>query len=371
LVEILVPLLLNPATLRPIDSPQHAMTDNPTTRLPYAHGGPVSVGQIKATPEDFVVEEVLGFEPSGDGEHEFLRVEKRGENTEYVARQLARHAGTAARNVGYAGLKDRHGRTIQWFSVQLPGKAGPDWSALGSDTIRVLDVARNNRKLKKGAAVGNRFELTVRELEADRAALEQRLAQIAQHGVPNYFGPQRFGWDGQNLVRARELFEGTAGRIDPHKRGIYLSAARSEIFNQLLARRVADGTWNQAIPGDAFMFGDSRSFFKPEEITPEILQRVADKAIHPSGVLWGVGPSAATDEAGAIEQAVAVELEAFCRGLEQFGMETARRQFRLCPEEMRWEFLDSATLRLGFALPAGAYATTVLRELVGSDFADG
>ncbi|MGZ8217596.1 tRNA pseudouridine(13) synthase TruD [Methylomagnum sp.] len=348
------------------------MTTNPTLALPHAHGGPVGTGQIKTAPEDFVVEEILGFDPSGDGEHEFLRVEKRGENTEYVARQLARFAGIPARNVGYAGLKDRHGRTIQWFSVQLPGKAGPDWTQLGSESIRVLDVARNNRKLKKGAAFGNRFELTVRELAGDRAALEQRLSQIAEQGVPNYFGSQRFGWDGQNLERARELFDGTAGRMDPHKRGIYLSAARSEIFNQLLARRVADGTWNRAIPGDAFMFGDSRSFFK-EELTPDILQRVADKAIHPSGVLWGVGESAATDEASAIEQAVAAELGEFCRGLEQFEVETARRPLRLCPEEMRWEFPESepATLRLSFALPAGAYATTLLRELVGSDFADG
>lgn len=345
--------------------------NNPTTALPYAHGGPVGTGQAKAAPEDFVVEELLGFEPSGDGEHEFLRIEKRGENTDYVARQLAKFAGIPARNVGYAGLKDRHGRTIQWFSVQLPGKAGPDWMQLNSDSLRVLDVARNSRKLKKGAAFGNRFTITVRDLAADPELLKQRLEEVAGHGVPNYFGPQRFGWDGQNLERARELFEGTAGRIDPHKRGIFLSAARSEIFNRILARRVADGTWNQAIEGDAFMFPDARSFFKPEALTPEILQRVAAKEIHPSGVLWGTNPSAATGEAAAIERTIAEELAGFCQGLEAFGLETARRQFRLCPEQMQWGFPEPATLRLGFVLPAGAYATIILRELVETDLSDG
>lgn len=345
--------------------------DNPTTTLPYAHGGPVGTGTLKAAPEDFRVGEILGFVPSGDGEHIFLKVENRGDNTEYIARQLARHAGVPARTVGYAGLKDRHGLTRQWFSVQLPGQAGPDWSALDSDTLRILEVDRNSRKLKPGAATGNRFQITVRQLDGNRDGLESRLRQIAEQGVPNYFGAQRFGHEGRNLIRARELFDGTAGRVDPHKRGLYLSAARSEIFNRILARRVADGTWNQALAGDAFMFPDSRSFFKPEDsLAADVLERLAAKAIHPSGVLWGTNPSAATDAAGAIEQEIAGELAEFCRGLEQFGLDTARRPFRLCPEELRWEFPEADSLCLWFALPAGAYATTVLRELVGSDFSD-
>ncbi len=343
---------------------------NLNTPLPYAHGGPVGTGTLKAAPEDFRVEEILGFEPSGEGEHVFLKVEKRGENTDYVARQLARFAGISSRDVGYAGLKDRHGLTVQWYSVQLPGQAGPDWNALESASVRVLEVGRNSRKLKKGAATGNRFEITLRQITGERGLLEQRLNVIAEQGVPNYFGAQRFGRERQNLVRASEMFAGTLGRVDPHKRGIYLSAARSEIFNRILARRVADGTWNQAVKGDAFMFPDSRSFFKPEALTPEVLQRLAAKEIHPSGVLWGQGASAATDAAAAIEQAVAEELAEYCRGLEQFGLETARRQFRLCPEDLRWEFPEPGALRLRFALPAGAYATTVLRELADTDFTD-
>jgi len=339
--------------------------------LPYAHGGPVGSATLKAAPEDFLVEEILGFEPSGTGEHVFLKVEKRGENTEYVARQLARHAGVGSREVGYAGLKDRHGLTVQWYSVQLPGKDGPDWNALASPSLRVLETNRNSRKLKKGAAGGNRFVITLKQVDGDPEALSARLRHIGELGVPNYFGKQRFGHEGQNLARAAELFAGTLGRIDPHKRGLYLSAARSEIFNRLLARRVADGTWNQAVEGDAFMFGDSRSFFKPEAITPEILQRLADRDIHPSGVLWGKGASAATGAAAALELAVAEALADFCRGLERFDLDTARRPFRLCPQDLRWEFPDPASLRLQFALPSGAYATTLLRELVSTDFSDG
>lgn len=345
--------------------------NDPTRDLPYAHGGPAGTGLAKISPEDFVVEETLAFQPSGEGEHVFLRIEKRGENTEYVARQLARFAGVAIRNVGYAGLKDRHGRTVQWYSVQLPGQEGPDWRELESETLRVLEIARNSRKLRKGANLGNRFEITLREVQADRALLERRLNQIAQLGVPNYFGAQRFGHEGKNLERARELFEGGTKRISPHQRGIYLSAARSEIFNRILARRVAAATWDRAIPGDAFMFQGSHSFFKPEALTGEILERVGTLEIHPSGTLWGIGAPVVTDEAAAMEQAVAKELYDLSDGLERLGVETARRQFRVCPENMRWDFRDPGILSLGFTLPAGAYATAVLRELLTTDFTEG
>ena len=343
---------------------------DPTARLPHALCGPVGRGSIKLTPEDFVVEEILGFELSGEGEHVFLRIEKRGENTDYVARQLGRFAGVPIRNVSYAGLKDRHGRTLQWFSIQLPGQSGPDWSGLNSDTIRVLDVIRNARKLRKGAASGNRFELTVRDLTAIPELLETRLADIARQGVPNYFGPQRFGHNGQNIEQAKALFAEPGRRIDPHKRGLYLSAARSEIFNQILGARVSAGQWDQAIAGDVLMFSDSKSFFKPEVLDAEILQRVRDHAIHPSGVLWGRDPSTATDEASQVENRVAAKLSDLAQGLAASGMDTARRPFRLCPVDLTWEFPEPATLKLFFTLPAGAYATTVLRELVDMEALD-
>lgn len=337
---------------------------DPTADLPYALGGPAGTGALKQTPEDFIVEEILGFQPSGEGEHVFLFIEKRGENTDYVARQLARFAGLSSRQVSYVGLKDRQGVTRQWFSLQMPGMAEPDWTSFESDTARILETRRNARKLRKGAASGNRFELTVRDLDAPPAALEQRLAELAEQGVPNYFGPQRFGHEGRNLERARELFANPGRRIDPHQRGLYLSAARSEIFNRILAARVRAGHWNRAIPGDVFMFADSHSFFKPDSIDADILERVNSRAIHPSGVLWGTTPSTATGEALAIETAAVGPLADLRAGLEHLRLETARRPFRLCPEELAWTLPATNVLKIRFALPSGAYATTVLRELV-------
>jgi tRNA pseudouridine13 synthase len=337
---------------------------DPTEVLPHALGGPVGTAAIKRIPDDFIVEEQLGFTPSGEGEHVFLRIEKRGENTDYLARQLARLAAVPLRNVGYAGLKDRHGSTIQWFSVQLPGQVGPDWSVLTSDAVRVLDVTRNNRKLKKGAASGNYFEIRLRELDAARLELETRLATISERGVPNYFGPQRFGRNGGNLDRARELFANSGLRIDHHRRGMYLSAARSEIFNHILAERVRQGNWDKAMSGDVFMFPDSQSFFKPDTITDEIVERVKARRIDPSGVLWGTAASTASDHALAIEQHVAARYPDLCAGLEGVGMETARRPFRLSPEGLSWDFPEDDVLRVSFTLPAGAFATVVLRELV-------
>lgn len=332
--------------------------------LPYAWGGPVGRGVIKQEADDFAVEEILGFEPSGSGEHVFLRIEKTHENTDYVARQIARFAGVPGRDIGYAGLKDRHGRTVQWFSVPLSGKPEPDWSGLENERIRILEITRNSRKLKKGAAAANRFKLTIREFEGDCQAIEARLAEIASQGVPNYFGAQRFGHDGQNLARVREFFAGQSGRIDAHRRGLYLSSARSEIFNRQLAERVQRKDWNQAISGDVFMFSGSRSFFSDQALDDDIRRRVAEGDIHPSGALWGTGESSARDEALLIERSVVESLKDLAEGLEKSGVEMARRPFRLCVESLTWEFPESGMLRLAFTLPGGTFATVILRELL-------
>ena len=337
---------------------------DPTAELPHALGGPCGNASIKLSPDDFVVDEVLGFEPSGEGEHVFLRIEKRGENTEYLARQIARFAQTPVRNVSYAGLKDRHGRTSQWFSVQLPGQAGPDWSGFETESVRILEITRNQRKLRRGAAAGNRFELTLRHLDGAPDELESRLNDIARAGVPNYFGPQRFGRERHNLDAAKALFRGELSRANPHQRGLYLSAARSEIFNRILAERVKQGNWDTALDGDVFMFAGSQSFFMAEAMDEDIQRRVRDKAIHPSGVLWGNQPSMAAGAALAIENQIADSLSEFAAGLATANLETSRRPFRLCPDHLDWNFDAAGTMRLSFVLPSGAYATTVLRELV-------
>lgn len=331
--------------------------------LPYAHGGPAATGQIRQQPEDFIVEEILGFTPTGEGEHVFLQIQKRGENTDYLARQIAKYAELPRMAVSYAGLKDRHAVTTQWFGVHIPGKREVDWSGLESESVKVLQAVRHNRKLKTGALKGNRFTITVRELQGDRAGLEERLAQIKAEGVPNYFGPQRFGRDGNNLAQAEALFKGELKLRDRKLEGIYLSAARSEIFNRVLARRVCDGTWNHALEGDVFMFPDSHSIFRAE-LGEETLRRVAEQEIHPSGPLWGIGELATSGAALALEKAAAAECPVLCEGLERAKMEPSRRPLRLTVPDLGFAFPDETSLRLSFSLPAGAYATVVLREAV-------
>jgi tRNA pseudouridine13 synthase len=334
-----------------------------TSSLPYAFGGPPATGKIKIKPEDFIVEEILGFELTGEGEHVFLKIQKRGENTDYLARQIAKYAGLPKMAVSYAGMKDRFGLTTQWFSVHIPGKREVDWSGLESASVSVLEAIRHNRKLKKGALQGNRFEITVAELVGEKGLIEQKLAQVKAAGVPNFFGPQRFGREGNNLAQAEALFNGELRLRDRNLEGIYLSAARSEIFNRVLAHRVEEGTWNRAIEGDVFMFGDSNSIFHAE-LNLETLSRVAAVEIHPSGPLWGKGVPATSDEALAIEQAIAAEFKVLSEGLERMGMETSRRPLRLTLADLIWEFGEDSTLRLCFTLTSGAYATVLLREVV-------
>lgn len=227
---------------------------------PRAYGEALGSAVLKATAEDFQVDEVLDIPLTGEGEHLWLWVEKRGLNTEEAARRIAKAAGVPLRTVSYAGLKDRQALTRQWFSVQLPGKADPDMSAAENDSLKILKTARHKRKLQRGAHSANGFTLRLTQLAGDPAAIDARLQLIAQHGIPNYFGAQRFGHNGGNVVDAREW---AARKALPEQRNVrsrLLSTARSFLFNKVLAARVADGSWQRAQVGDLLAFTDSRSF---------------------------------------------------------------------------------------------------------------
>jgi tRNA pseudouridine13 synthase len=332
--------------------------------LSYAFGVPPVSGVIRTRPEDFFVDEVLGFEPELDGEHVLLHIEKRNTNTQWLADQLARYAGIPKRDVSYAGLKDRNAVTRQWFSLGLAGSPEPEWEDMNIENVRVLRHARHRRKLRRGTLQGNRFELVIRELQGDVAKLETRLQQVAQQGVPNYFGEQRFGHHGANLQQAIAMFQGKRIK-DRHKRSLYLSAARSFLFNELLSQRVAAGNWNLAIAGDVMLLAGSNSYFVPDEHDEDIQQRLANFDIHPSGCLWGKGESAARGQAAILEDSLTQTHPEYCRGLEQAGLKQERRSLRLRVAELEWD-LDASQqqLVLRFFLPAGSYATTVLRELV-------
>ncbi|HMW41521.1 MAG TPA: tRNA pseudouridine(13) synthase TruD [Plasticicumulans sp.] len=338
--------------------------------LPYAHGRPPLCGRIRCAPEDFIVIEELGWQPDGSGEHVFLYVRKSGQNTDWVARRLAEVCEVRADAVSYAGLKDRHAVTEQWFSVQMPGREAPMpcgfTGSRGIDGVEVLAVTRNSRKLRRGALAGNRFRIVVRELDGPPAAVLDRLPAIAARGVPNWFGEQRFGRDGGNLERARRLLAGTLRERDRHKRGLYLSAARSHLFNRYLAARISDGSWDQALPGEVLMLDGSHSVFACPQPDATILERLARHDLHPSGPLWGAGESLATAAALAGETALAAAEPQLCAGLAAEGLKQERRALRLVPAQLHGEAIGEAAVQFEFTLPAGAYATTVLHELVGN-----
>ena len=330
----------------------------------YLHGQPECSGRLKAAPEDFIVREDLGFSPCGEGEHILLYIRKRGQNTQWVARELARLAGVAQRDVTWAGLKDRHAVTEQWFGVHLPGKAEPDFSSLENDDLQILACARHNKKLKTGALKGNWFELTVTELSSQES-LASRLDAIAKRGVPNYFGDQRFGHGFGNLDQARAMFNGRRIK-DRNKRSLYLSAARSYLFNLAASKRLAAGLGEQLLAGDCLMLAGTQSFFTLNEDNPldDAMQaRFAEGDVRLSAPMWGRGRLPSEGAAAELEQSALSAQEDLCQGLEANGLKQERRPLLLKPLDMSWQ-LEQNRLRLSFWLPAGSYATSLVRELV-------
>ncbi|WP_409488750.1 tRNA pseudouridine(13) synthase TruD [Pseudomonas promysalinigenes] len=330
---------------------------------PRATGQSLGSAVLKAVAEDFQVDEVLDIPLSGQGEHLWLWVEKRDLNTEEAARRLARAAGVPVRSISYAGLKDRQALTRQWFSLHLPGKADPDLARAQDDTLRILKQVRHQRKLQRGAHSANGFTLRLTALAADRQALDARLEQLKQQGVPNYFGTQRFGHGGGNVHDAQGW---AARRALPEQRNVrsrLLSAARSYLFNQVLAARVADGSWQRAQVGDLLAFTDSRSFFQAGE--QECCDpRLSILDLHPTGPLWGQGPSPAAEATYALETAIGERHAALCQWLADAGMDHERRILRLPIGGLTWHYPEPDILQLEFVLPAGCFATVVVRELV-------
>lgn len=333
----------------------------PPAPLARCHGEAVFAARFRVEPADFQVEELPAFAPSGAGEHLLLDIEKTGMNTAFVAGLLARWAGVVPMAVSYAGMKDRHAVTRQRFSVHLPKRQAPALDTLQVEGLRVLASDWHARKLQRGALAGNRFVLVLREVSGDRDAIEARLRQIQRDGVANYFGEQRFGHDGGNLDAARAMFAGRrAGR---EQRSILLSAARSALFNAVLHARVQAGTWNAGVDGDVWMLAGSRSVFGPEPFSAELRARAQAHDIHPAGPLWGRGGLRQGEPAATQMLAALAGSEAIRDGLERAGLSMESRALRLLPAAMDWQWRDANTLRLGFELPPGAYATALLHAL--------
>ncbi|HEX4870623.1 MAG TPA: tRNA pseudouridine(13) synthase TruD [Moraxellaceae bacterium] len=330
---------------------------------PHAHGGPVARATLRAAPEDFRVEELPGFTPSGEGEHLFLRIRKRNQNTAWVAGLLAKAAGVREDAVSYAGLKDRRAVTTQWFSVHLPGRQAPDLSALWGADLELLEQTWNARKLRRGAHGGNRFVITLREVEGDRGAIAARLERIAREGVPNYIGPQRFGHDNANLAAGEALLRGPAKRRLNHREGLAVSAVRSALFNRVLGRRTGEGSWNRCLDGDVLMLDGRGSFFRPEPGDDALPARLEALEVHPTGPLPGRGAPPVAGAVLALEDEVAASADGLVPALGRCGLEAQRRALRLRAGDLAWDWEGEDALVLSFTLASGAFATSVLREL--------
>lgn len=330
------------------------------TRFARAYSAPLQ-GKFRVKPEDFIVDEQMAIDLSGKGEHLWLKVKKTGANTDWVAKQLAQSAGIPAKDAGYAGLKDRHAVTTQWFSLQLPGMADPDFADLPGE-IEILDSQRHDKKLKRGALSSNRFILVLREVSGDTEKAADISRQISTQGIPNYFGAQRFGHNHGNLHKAERWFNGEFKPKQRNQRSLYLSAARSWIFNHVLSQRIEQDNWNQYLEGDVFMFDGGNGWFT-DDGSDDISQRLINMNIHPSGVMWGRGELPSQQAYAELEQAIANQFPIFCQGLEKQGLKQERRALRINTGSIHFEVLDHTAIQLEFELPPGAYATTLLEQL--------
>ena len=329
---------------------------------PRAWGSPCGTAFLKASASDFQVNELLDIELSGQGEHLWVHVEKSHLNTEEAARRLAKAAKIPLKHVGYAGLKDRLAITRQWFSLYVPGRE-VDITSAASEQLVILSSQRHTRKLQRGAHRANQFKIRLTQLKADRSLLEVRLQCIQAQGVPNYFGLQRFGIEGTNVLQAQHYADMQELPQRRNLRSRLLSTARSLIFNQILAARVADKSWNQAQKGDVLIFTGSRSHFLAEE--QDLCDpRLAAMDLHPSGALVGAGELAGAGSVRELEEQVCLEHQTLCNWIVQADLRQERRMLRLPVTDLQWCYPDDDTLELQFALPVGCYATSVVRELV-------
>ncbi|MGK2914074.1 MAG: tRNA pseudouridine(13) synthase TruD [Porticoccaceae bacterium] len=314
------------------------MTTDPAFSLDFAraHGTPAGVAQFRVQPEDFVVEELLDVGSSTDGEHLWLQLRKRDHNTLWVAQWLARTAGVEESAIGFCGIKDRRALTTQWFSVPLRTDETQLLSTLALSSLagcEILQCRRQQRKLRRGMHRGNRFEIRLREPEGDHVVFEKRLAEVAAVGVPNYFGEQRFGIDGNNL-READLKLGRSRWSGKGREGLYLSAARSYLFNLVLSARVQARSWRQPLAAEVVV----------------------------DGPLWGRGRSTAPLAVAELESRVLGPWSRWRDGLEHSGLRQERRELVCVAQDFRW-YWQERDLVLNFSLAAGCYATAVLREI--------
>ncbi|AOW52007.1 TPA: tRNA pseudouridine(13) synthase TruD [Legionella pneumophila] len=330
---------------------------------PRAYGIPNSTATFKLCPEDFQVNELFEGQFSGEGEHIVLKIEKKGLTTEQVIKSLARLINKPIKLISYAGLKDKQALTTQWLSIHAPGEVIEGIETLEAPGWKILECTRHNKKLRPGFLSGNHFTITLRNV-SDESDLIHRIEQIKFKGVPNYFGEQRFGRDGGNLIKAEEILVQGRKVKDRFLKGMYFSAARSWLYNLILSRRVKESSWNLPLLGDVIQLVGSNSIFvNDKSLDEQLLQRIGEKDVSPASPLPGRSKNLVKGTALQIINEVYAEWSAWLDGLEKNGLEEAWRANILYAEQIEYR-INQGTVELSFVLPAGAYATVVLRELV-------
>ena len=348
------------------------------------HGESLGTGQLKQSLNDFVVEEQLGFVPSGSGEHIFLWLEKTNLNTAFVAEEIAKFANLPLRNITYAGRKDKFALTRQWFGVHIANHEAPDWDNFALEGAKILDVTRNDRKLRVGVLKGNKFEVTIRNIQFSGDNTEndliRRLELIKERGAPNYYGSQRFGEirlkpqegentsikqiSGGNLALAEKLLEGEQIR-NRNKRSMAISALRSWLFNEVIHQRIEQNCFTKAMLGDAMQLSGSNSFFVNDEAQEQttIESRLTANDINITAPLWGNGKLHTSQTAKTFELHCIDAYKSITQTLNELGLKQERRAIRIVPENFEWQY-KSNVLTLSFSLPSGCFATSIVRELM-------
>ena len=327
--------------------------------LAYLHGKPQITGELKTSPEDFIVQELISVQPDGSGEHLWLNIRKRSMNTQFLAKQIANWAQVKERDVAYAGLKDRHAITEQWFSVHLAGKPDPDLSKLETSDIKVLQSMRHSQKIRSPVLIANRFSITLRNV-SDLTALEKRYQQIITSGVPNYFGEQRFGINGSNIENAKKMFAGQ--RVKRNLQSIYISSARSLLFNQIASKRIENGLTN-ILAGEVLKLAGSNSTFIEHGET-DLPQRLANGDIELTAPLWGDSTERMSGEYLAFCQEIAEQEPELCAGLKRAKASLMFRAILLKPQYSTFSAQTDRSAELTFMLQPGSFATSVMRELL-------
>ncbi len=348
----------------------------------YLNGPPLINGQIKVQLEDFKVDEQLSFEPSGQGEHTLLKIQKTGLNTAYVGEKLAAHANLPLKAISYAGRKDKYAKTTQWFGVYYGHKANQpkaDWSSFTLEGTEIVEQVQNDKKLKVGAISQNLFEIIIRCNESisteQETLIKERVEKIKLNGVPNYYGNQRFGelikpdgtkHVGGNLAMAERLLNGEEIR-NRNKRSMAISALRSWLFNQLISDRLQKYGSKQWLRGDAIELSGSNSFFifDDDNERSKLEKRLASQDVMLTAPLWGKGDLQSQADARKFEESQVKNYEEVCQTLERLDISQQRRSLLLHPQHFGYKVIDNNII-LNFGLPSGCFATSVIRELVNT-----